>query len=259
MLLTARKQQILSILHEQKSVKLRDLGDYLHYSQATLRRDVAALETEGMIRRTHGQIHWVDQASVLVSPSEDRETINFHNKRLIARKAMELVSDKQTIILDSGTTVSTFARELANLSCNVVTNSLDAMFVLAKSKCQVYSCSGMLQASNMCFLGPDAERFFSMIEADIAFLGTTGVRGSQGLSTSSPLQYNVKKSIIQAARKRVVLFDNYKFQSANLYLFSDFRDIDAIVTNRPESDSQEDTLLKEIESKGVHVIFADDE
>ena len=123
--------------------------------------------------------------------------------------------------------------------------------------CLLISCGGLLQPTHMCFLGPDAERFLSNIEAEVLFLGTSGVRGSLGLTTSSPLQLNIKQAMIRAARKRVALFDLSKFKAARLFMFSDFSNIDTIITTRPARDSIEEAYFAEIERKNVEIIYAD--
>lgn len=256
--LDERKQIIMSVLSDKKTISLNELGEILHYSQATLRRDVALLESEGLLQRTHGKIHWVDSITNIVPSTRDRSMINLHSKRMIAQRAAELIPDGSTVILDSGTTTSELARALTSKSITVVTNSLETALILSQSNSQVISCGGLLQPNHLCFLGPDAERFFSTIEVDILFLGTSGVRRSYGLTTSSPLQYNIKQAMINAAKKKVALFDLSKLDAACLFAFSNFSDLDVIVTMQPQPGSCEESILNEIREKGIEVICADD-
>ena len=251
-----RKQEIMSVLSDRKSISLKDLGNTLHYSQATLRRDVSTLASEGLLQRTHGMIHWIDSVPNKVLPARDRGLLNLHSKRMIAQKAAELVQDGATIILDSGTTTCELARVLLPRSINVVTNSLEIALIMAQSSSQIISCGGLLQPKQLCFLGPDAEHFFESIEVDVLFLGTTGVRGTNGLTTSSPLQYNIKQAMINAAKKKVALFDLSKLDTACLFVFSDFSNIDTIITQQPLPGSREEILLNEIQNKGVEILFA---
>ena len=71
-----RKQEIMNVLAERRDMSLRELGNTLHYSQATLRRDVSALAAEGLLYRTHGKIHWNDSVSNIVLPARDRGLLN---------------------------------------------------------------------------------------------------------------------------------------------------------------------------------------
>ena len=259
MSLDERKRSIMSIITDRGEITLTDLSKRLHYSQATLRRDAAALEREGLIRRTHGKLHRVDSISNNVPPVDDRSLINLSAKQRIARRAAGLIGSRGTVILDSGTTTGELAKAIAGRPITVVTNSLEISLSLAHSQTRVISCGGQLEQDHLCFLGSVAEEFFSSIEADALFLGTSGVRGSQGLTTSSPLQFNLKQAMLKAAKKRVVLCDLSKFDTACLFLFSDFSDIDTLVTARPESGSQAETLLREIGQRGVEVLYAEEE
>lgn len=256
--LDERKQKILTLLSEKKDISMQDLGDRLHYSQATLRRDVTFLEENGLLRRTHGMIHQVDYMQNIVPSTRDRSLLNMGSKRLIARRAAQLVRAQRTIILDSGTTTSLLAQELVDQRLNIVTNSLEISLILSQSKSQVISCGGLLEPRHLCFVGPAAESFLSGIEASILFLGASGVRGSAGLTTSSPLQLNIKQAMIKAAKRRVVLFDLSKFNAACLFAFSDFSDIETVITMRPAPGSENESWLDEIRSRGVEIIYADD-
>lgn len=259
MSLDERKQMILTLLSNEKAISMQELGKLLHYSQATLRRDVTVLEENGLLRRTHGMIHQVDVVQNIVPSAQDRSLVNSGVKRQIARRAAQLVQEQGTIILDSGTTTSMLAQELLDRHLNIVTNSLEISILLSQSKSQVISCGGLLEPRHLCFVGPVAENFLSDIEASILFLGTSGVRGASGLTTSSPLQLNIKQAMIQSAKRRIVLFDPSKFNAACLFLFSDFSDIDTIITLQPAPDSEEERYLNEIERKGVEIIFANDD
>ncbi len=258
MSLNERKQMILALLSKEKDLSMQELGDCLHYSQATLRRDVTALEESGLLRRTHGMIHQVDYVQNIVPSQHDRSLLNLNSKRLIARRATELIKDHSTIILDSGTTTGVLAQELLDRHLNIVTNSLEVSLLLSQSGSQVISCGGLLESRHLCFVGPAAESFLANIEASVLFLGTSGVRGSIGLTTSSPLQYNIKQTMIKAAKRRVVLFDLSKFNAACLFAFSDFSDIETIITLRPESGSENERHLNNIGRRGVEILYADD-
>ena len=256
--LDTRKQMILDLLSEKKEISLSDLGKSLHYSAATIRRDVTQLEQAHFLKRSYGKIHWVESIDNDVPAVNDRQLLNSYNKHLIAKCAKNLVSDGQTVILDSGTTTNLLAQELLSNRLMLVINSIEIALTLATSNSQVISCGGLLQPTHMCFVGPDAEHFFSQIEAETLFLGTSGVRSTLGLTTSSPLQLNVKQAMIHAAKKRIVLFDLSKFSVARLFMFSDFSDIDTIVTTHPSKGSMEEKYLTDIGRKGVEIIYADE-
>jgi len=261
-LLSKRKQAIMNLLYEKRSMSFRELIKHFDVAPATMRRDITSLEKAGMLLRTRGEVHYSSRNGSGMEEAIPsffvRNELNVTDKEKIARKAASLISDGMTIIFDSGSTTTAIANKITDKVVTVVTNSLDIVYELLQSKAQVISCGGMLMAKDMCFLGPDAEHFISKIEVDILFLGATGVRNLEGLTTSSPLHYNIKKTMIKAAKKRCAVFDLSKFSSANLFVFSDLTDLDMIITTRPPAGSPEEEKINRIRDLGVEVLLADD-
>lgn len=257
MLLTKRKSQILDMLKDTNAIRVSDLVAHFRVAPATIRRDIADLEANGLLVRTKGEVHRIPNSNAAFVPSIlERNTINMVAKNAIAARAAEFISDGMTVLLDSGSTTLALARRLTNRRLTIVTNSLEVAYVLAKSPATVISCGGVFNGSHMCYLGPDAEKFISGIEVDAAFIAATGVRGAMGLTTSSPYQYNFKRTIVDVAKKRYALFDTSKFSSANLYLFTDFSNIDTAIVNRPEPGSDAEHALDSIRDQGVEIVFA---
>ena len=255
MILTIRKQAILNALKEKKTMTVQELIEQFQVASVTIRRDLTALEESSLIKRTRGEVHLLEDN--IIPTFSVRSATNTDLKSTIASKAADMVTAGMNILLDSGTTTLEIAKRIVDKPVTLVTNSLDIAYTLANSEVSVISCGGMLVPNHMCFLGPDAEQFISKIEVDLLFLGATGVRGLKGLTTSSALQYNVKRAMIHAARKTYAVFDLSKIDSTNIYVFADFSEINGVVTNRPKENSEEHSLLMHLEDKGIDVIFAD--
>ena len=254
--LSVRKQEILALLKQRQSISVSELIDHFDAAPATIRRDLSSLAEENLITRTRGEIH-LPTSTEIVPAVWTRNTLHNAEKRAIAAAAAELVHNGSTVLLDSGSTSLALAQRLSDKTFTAVTNSLDIASALSNTAASVISCGGLLQSQHMCFLGPDAERFIENIEVDILFLGATGIRGSAGLTTSSPLQYNLKQSMMKSAKQIYALFDLSKFHSANIYMFATFQQIDAIITTRPQAGSYEEEQLAQIEAQGVNVIYAE--
>lgn len=253
--LSSRKQEILDILKKEKNIKVNALIEHFEVAPATIRRDIASLVESGLITRTHGEVHILDTTDVI--PSIDaRSCLHLDEKNAIGAFAKSLIAPGSLVVLDSGTTTLALAQQLMNDSVTIITNSLDISRVLAKSNGTTICSGGMLEPSHMCFLGPDAEYFFSRHEVDILFLGTTGVSKSAGFTTSSPLQYNLKQVMLQNAKKKYVLCDLSKLHSANLYVFAEFTDVNGIVTTRPAHNSYEQDFLSHLEKCGIPIFYA---
>jgi DeoR family transcriptional regulator, fructose operon transcriptional repressor len=254
LLLTKRKQRIMDILKSAGSTSVQDLINELSAAPATVRRDLVDLEASGMIYRTRGEVHIIDPDKGVL-PYLTRSSFHPQVKLQIAKYAASLVSDNMNLILDSGSTVAVFAQKLTDKKVTIVTNSLDVVYTLANSDVCVISTGGMLQDKHMCFVGPDTLAFLGKIEVDAAFLGVTGFRENAGFTTSSPLQYEVKRAMIASAKKRYALFDSSKFSSSHLYVFATFSDFDAIITNRPAPGSHEESVLNNLIAQGANIIL----
>ncbi len=85
-------------------------------------------------------------------------------------------------------------------------------------------------------------------------MGASGVRLGAGFTTSSPLQYDTKRAIMSAAKKRYVLMDSSKLHSSHLYAFADFSEINALITNVPRNAPEAEEMLHALESAGVTII-----
>jgi len=257
MILTKRKQAILNILKDKRTVTVQELIEQFNVASVTIRRDLIALESSALIKRTHGEVHILEDS--IIPAFSVRSTTNTNSKIAIAEKAAEMIKPNMKILLDSGTTTLEIAKRIVDKPVTLVTNSLDIAYTLANSDVSVISCGGMLVPNHMCFLGPDAEQFISKIEVDLLFLGTTGVRGMNGLTTSSALQYNIKRAMIRAAKRTYVVFDQSKIGSANLYIFAEFSEISGIVTNCPAEDTEGYRLLEQLKDAGLDIIYVDRE
>lgn len=244
----------MNLLKEKKSLRVQSLIEQMPAAPATIRRDISSLEAGGLIYRTRGEIHLSESDRSIVLPAIARGGLHASEKARIARYAAGLISNNMNIILDSGSTTAALAQKLTDRKVTVVTNSLDVSSILSKSNVNVICCGGMLQGDHMCFVGPDAQAFFSKIEVDIAFLGASGVRSTAGFTTSSPLQYDVKRAIVAAARKRYVLLDTSKLHSSHLYVFAGLKDFDAVITNTPDSGSVEEAMLSQLSDAGANIV-----
>ena len=253
MVLSQRQQKIQEILQTSKTLRVQTLINQLDASPATIRRDITALENCGVLFHTRGEIHLAESEKVVL-PYNARSTFHARTKKAIAQYAAELVDDHRNLALDSGSTTAMLAQVLCERSLNIVTNSIDVACILAKTGNQVICSGGLLQGEHMCFVGPESQTFFSRIEVDIAFMGTSGVRPGAGFTTSSPLQYDTKRAIMSAAKKRYVLMDSSKLHSSHIYVFADFSEIDALITNTPKNDPEAESILRALEADGVNII-----
>ena len=160
MLPLERQNQILEILEKRKAVSVEELCRLVYSSGATIRRDLALLEASGQIHRTHGGAVFLD-ASAKDFPLMLRENENLLAKEAIARKALPLISDGQTLFLDSSSTTLKLAELLTGFTqLRVITNGLKTASLLADVEgVELHCTGGRLRENAKSFIGQSVNRF----------------------------------------------------------------------------------------------------
>ena len=171
MLNREREQEILSILKTTNGfVTVRQLCESLFASESSIRRDLKALETRGLVKRSYGGAVLESNYSNIVTFNH-RTRQNISAKKEIAQKAAGLIKDGDIVFLDQSSTAFYLAGELIDRSnLTVVTNNIEITMLLANSKIRLISSGGFLSNENRnCLIGGDAQRTFENIYADVAF------------------------------------------------------------------------------------------
>lgn len=256
MLTSQRRNKIKEILLKEKSVKVNDLVKLFGVSEETIRRDLGALEKQNLVKRSYGGAILTDELQLVMTniPTvQQRKLLFFKEKDAIGKLAASLVSEKQIVILDAGSTTWSVARYLKDFSeITVVSNSIDIAQELGQSEgAAVFIVGGKLSKRSMSLVGPQAEIEIKKYNAHIVFLGTTAISTSRGEFLSSDIyEAELKKVMAKSAQTKVVVADHSKFDKHGLIAFSSFEDIDILIT----SDLVDPDILKQIESKGIKIM-----
>jgi len=255
MLAEERRFRIREILSAQRTVTASDLCHRLDVTAATIRRDLAALEQEGVLVRSHGGAV-SRMSSTNFQPSyEALRRSNSEEKQAIAREAERLVLDGETIFLEGSTTVYELACRLNHRNrLTVVTNSPTMVCQLQRSPGVTVLCTGGdLQKDTFYFSGEWAQRALSEIRLDKAILGVSAIDPSYGVSTASHAEAQIKRMITRAAKTRIALADHSKFGTQCFAYVGPVTDIDVLIT-----DSATDPgYVKALREAGLEVIIAE--
>lgn len=116
-----RHTKLLEIVNKNKRIEVSRLSELLNVSQVTIRKDLDILEEKGLLKREHGY--------AVISSSDDirsRLAFNYDIKRKIAHLASKLVSDGETVMIESGSSCALLAEELAynKKDVTIITNSI---------------------------------------------------------------------------------------------------------------------------------------
>jgi DeoR/GlpR family transcriptional regulator of sugar metabolism len=249
-----RRQHVLEQLDARGEVNVAKLSRVTGVSEMTVRRDLEALEREGLCRRVHGgAISTVSRG--YEPPFALRAGRLAQAKERIGALAATLVSDGETAIIDVGTTTLELARALVGVSSNmtVLTPSLRvARELAAKPDLRLIVTGGIVRRGELSLVGDLAERAFAELHCDTAFLGAGGVDTVAGVTEFNLDDTRVKRAALESSRRCVVLADASKLGMIALASVCRLDRVDVLITDRDASEE----ALAPIRDTGVEVLVA---
>ncbi|MCP3424631.1 DeoR/GlpR family DNA-binding transcription regulator [Rothia sp. AR01] len=241
-----RRHKIAELVRREGSVRLADLAEPFGVSEPTLRKDLSALERDGVLRRTHGGAIAVESRPV--STLAARKAHNIEAKRAIARICADLVEEGQSVYLDSGTTIEVMAGLLRRSTLNVLTNSPGvAMAVAEKPGVRHTLLGGEYNPVGGSVTGALTVETLERFHVDTAFIGVSGI-SPQGIFTVDVAESHVKRAAIGSARRVVVPLDTSKVGYRDYYQLTDLAHVDDVVSERRDAD-----LARWCEEHGVRL------
>lgn len=205
-----RRHTILEMVRSSGAVSLKELAATVGSSEVTVRRDLRALEADGLLDRKRGGATMPGALSHEPSYSQ-KSRVAAPAKAAIARLAATLVDEGDAIVLGAGTTTLELARRLTRVrELTVVTNSVLVATALASSQSEVMVTGGMLRGATFALVGTAAEHSLSGLRVRRAFLSGNGLTAGRGLSTPNTAAAAVDKAIARTAQEVVVLADHTK-------------------------------------------------
>lgn len=245
-----RQRQILSLLARQGRLSVAEIVEQFSISQATARRDLETLASQGKVQRVHGGIIAVEQAPPEL-PILDRESEQVDEKARIGRAAAGLVKEKETVFLGSGTTVLEVARNLRNHKhLTVITNSPPVCSIPAGIT--VISLGGMLRDSELSFIGHIAEQALAELRVDKVFMGTRGLSLEHGLTNDYLPETLTDRAILKIGHEMVIVADYSKINRVSTALLAPLSAMNRFVTDT-NSDKK---FLQALKKQGIHVVIA---
>ncbi|MDP4085294.1 MAG: DeoR/GlpR family DNA-binding transcription regulator [Bacillota bacterium] len=212
-------------------VDIEELSETLQVSAMTIRRDLSELEKEGKAIRTHGG---AISPSFLIqeTPYSSKESQNISEKKAIARKAVTLIPEHSTIILDSGTTTLEVAKLLVDRDdITIITNDIKIAVELLESKVKVIVTGGELQRGVGGLYGPLTQGVLKNIHVDIFFLGAHAISLKEGITSPTFEKSLIKKLMIEAAESTWLLADSQKFKKKAFSLVCEISSLEGIITD----------------------------
>ena len=245
-----REVIILKRLKEHGYVTVSDLSERLDVSEVTVRKDLQKLESRNLLHRTYGGAN-VRDPYVRDRPLDEKVTQYAKEKQRIGQAAAKLVSDRDSIILASGTTMTQVAHHLREKSeLTVITSAMNvALEVAHLQDVEVLMLGGMVRRTSKSVVGPYAQEMMKEYACDKLFLGVDGFDLDHGLTTANAPEAHLNQYMIRAAQRVIIVTDSSKFGRRSLRRICGLGAIHRVITD----EAVEDRIVHHLEEQGIYV------
>lgn len=226
-----RQKKILQLLNQHYFMRTSVLSDKLFVSNATIRRDLKAMEQKGTIKRVSGGAYIVGNNSDLAY--EYTKGINLDKKRKIAELGLNLIKDENIIFIDASTTVNTLLDSINNFTnLTFLTNSIiSAEQIAIMEDMEVYLMGGKVDKLYMHTHSAYVAENVAMYHSDVTFISGRGL-SIKGVTETNPEEAALKKIFRKNTDCLILLIDSTKMNKSFFHISMDFEDIDIIVSDK---------------------------
>ncbi len=249
-----RRRRICELLQKRGGVTVLALARRFATSTVTIRADLSTLERAGVLVRSHG-------GALLRREDDDqplavKKTLHHAEKVRIAKRAVALIQDGETVIIDSGTTTAELAEQIRDSSLqsiNVITNALNVAMILANAPMvRLIMPGGILRRESNSLSGHIGEAALAELRADRVFLGADAIDPAIGVMTPHLPEAQLNLKMIEIARQVIAVADASKLQRHNISLIAQVEQIDILITDS----SAPAEAVEELRRRGVEVLLA---
>lgn len=234
-----RHRIILSAVQDRPVVTVLDVCNLTGASEATVRRDIATLHMQKKLRRVRGGAEAITPpqfVGLAGRPFAVNETMRIKEKQAIARAAVDLCEDGESIIINGGTTTFQMVHPMASRRMQVFTNSFPiAEHLLKHSKNTIMLSGGTIYREQNIILSPFDNDVTRNFYAKRMFMGVQGL-GPLGLMEADPLLIQAEQKLIGQADELVVLADSSKFENRSSLVLCPLARITTVITDGMVSD-----------------------
>ena len=202
-----RRKRILEKVLIQKSITVKDLAKELYASESSIRRDLAELEKEKLIKRVHGGAILEENGnSAMKIPFMIRELEQIDAKIIMAKKAIEYVHDNDVIFLDASSSAYNIIPYLPlRNNLTVITSGVKALSKLGEYNIKTISTGGELLPTCLALVGEEAYKTIERFNADVTFFSCRGLSEDGKLTDISPAENYVRQKMIQHSKNAFLL------------------------------------------------------
>jgi len=237
----------------QRRLSVTEIVEQFSISEATARRDLETLASQGKAQRVHGGVIAVEEAPPEL-PILQREGEQVDEKSSIGRAAAELIADGETVFLGSGTTVLEVAKHLRDRkNLTVITNSLPVLNALAGGKdITIVSLGGQLRESELSFIGHITEQALAELRVDKVIMGTRGISLEHGLTNDYLPETLTDRAILKIGQTVIIVADHTKVNRVATALLASLKTMHVFVTDA----DAEKKFLQSLKKLGINICIA---
>lgn len=245
-----RRALIITKIESNGLVDINELALELKVSEITIRRDLVALEKEGLLRRVHGGAV-NSRGRSYEPPLSLRSEQNRKAKQMIAQRAAELIDEGDCVAIDVGSTTSEVARHLVNRhNLTIITPSLSIACLLANQiGIRLILPGGIVRQGEASMIGEIAQKTFESFYVDKLILGVGGIDINAGLTEYNWDDAMVKKAMIKSAKRILVVADASKFNTVAFASVAKLSEIHQLITDQPPPEN----LMMSLHNLGVEI------
>ena len=245
MLAIERHRKILEIAKRDGAVKTQGLSAILGVTEETVRRDLDALDRQGLLHRTHGGATDVSMA-LHELPQSERMQKQAAEKAMIAKAAVKHVGENESIMLDASSTALEFARHLPEgRRLRIVTYAQDVIDKLSiRNDLELVLLGGLFDAKGRRFRGMITEMGLRSMRIDRFFFSGGGFDPVLGIGEPNPEEARLKASIVAHAKWKCALMDHTKLGGKTDHFFAKPSDIDLFITDANGADFCKSAAMK---------------
>ena len=232
MIVFERQQTIMKYLKEKRFATVKELSGVVFASEASVRRDVKALEAKGLLKQIYGGVVLSEYENSVV-PVRLRESSNSVIKDELAKRAAEEIFDGATIILDGSSTVRRIIKYIDKYrDLKIITNNAQIFDENIPSSVKLYCTGGLYISQSGVFVGSGAESYINGINADILFFSSQALSDSGEISDVSEEETSLRRVMLSRAKRKIFLADSSKLGDRRTFTVCTKDDVDKIICDK---------------------------
>ncbi|WP_309228345.1 DeoR/GlpR family DNA-binding transcription regulator [Virgibacillus saliphilus] len=223
---------MLQLIDDRDFLKVNEAAELLDVTEMTIRRDLVNLEKQGSIVRVHGGAKKIPEDEYIELSHKEKETLNVEEKKYVAKKAAELIKDKDIVFIGPGTTTEMIYDYIDVNTANIITNSISIFNRFqGDTRFEVILIGGRLRERTKTFVGYFTRNWIKDFKVQKTFIGTNGIY-EEKITTADEEEGSIQQTILNNSKNNYVVSDSSKFGIEAFQVICPIQDVTAIVTDQ---------------------------